>query len=365
MSIKFICSCGKHLRARDEMAARRSMCPRCGAPVGVPSRQPTHRGAPAAPLSPQERVRLAQQRPRTAALAEDGIQTAAAVEGLTATAPPPGAPAVAAPADAGEVVVLRGRRRRAPDTRWQHCLLYAFRAWALLLGLGFFLATLTGGTALTLAERDDLRADPWRGWLLGWIGVVLGGTLLGFAVGFLDCSLAAAAAGEVRRVRWSGSDLGLAVRSLVRWLVAFLTGPVLGVAAGVYYWLHAGELTFLDGVILAELGVLTLAVWLLAVAAAGWRDRTLDANPLRAAELAYRLGPRTLLVLVAAAGLLAHGWLMLAAVEELHRSPFSGWLGLIACWVGALFLATFLFRLLGVWCHRLPAPVLAEPRPAA
>ncbi|HEY7307870.1 MAG TPA: hypothetical protein VH643_00785 [Gemmataceae bacterium] len=44
MSIKFICSCGKHLRARDEMAARRSMCPRCGAPVGIPSLQPTHGG---------------------------------------------------------------------------------------------------------------------------------------------------------------------------------------------------------------------------------------------------------------------------------------------------------------------------------
>ena len=58
MSIKFVCSCGKHLRARDEMAARRSMCPRCGAPVGVPSLRPTHAGTQAAPLTPQERRRL-------------------------------------------------------------------------------------------------------------------------------------------------------------------------------------------------------------------------------------------------------------------------------------------------------------------
>jgi len=58
MSIKFVCSCGKRLRARDEMAARRSMCPRCGAPVGFPSLRPTHSGTVAAPLTPQERRRL-------------------------------------------------------------------------------------------------------------------------------------------------------------------------------------------------------------------------------------------------------------------------------------------------------------------
>ena len=33
MAIKFICSCGKHLKARDEMAARRSVCPACGNPT--------------------------------------------------------------------------------------------------------------------------------------------------------------------------------------------------------------------------------------------------------------------------------------------------------------------------------------------
>src|SRR5947207_10557696 len=59
MTIKFECSCGKHLRARDEMAARRSVCPRCGSPVGIPSLKPTHSGTVAAPLSPLERMRHA------------------------------------------------------------------------------------------------------------------------------------------------------------------------------------------------------------------------------------------------------------------------------------------------------------------
>jgi hypothetical protein len=356
VSIKFVCTCGKHLRARDAMASRRSVCPRCGAPVGVPSLGPTHRGAPAAaPLSPQERVRLAQQRLRPGdAAPADGIQTAAAVVGVTATAPPPaGAPAVAAP-PADEAVVVRGPRRRR-EARWYHCLLYACRAWLLLLALAAALTTLTGSAALSLRDFDDLRAHPWQAALFGWIGGVLTGAVLGYVFGFLDCTLAGAAAGEVKRVRWPGNDLGLAFRSLVRWAFAFVTGPVLGAAAAFFYWLHGGDLTPLDEVILAELGVLTLGSWALAVAAAGRRDRTLDATPWRAAELAYRLGPRTLLVLVAADGLLAHGWLLLASVEALHRSPVGGALGLLVSWGSALFLATVLFRLLGVWCHRLDA----------
>jgi len=60
VTIKFICTCGKHLRARDEMAARRSVCPRCGSPVGIPSLKPTHRGGLARPLTPLERLRRLQ-----------------------------------------------------------------------------------------------------------------------------------------------------------------------------------------------------------------------------------------------------------------------------------------------------------------
>ena len=56
MSIKFVCSCGKHLRARDEMAARRSVCPRCGSPVGIPSKQAADTNVTAKPLTPAERL---------------------------------------------------------------------------------------------------------------------------------------------------------------------------------------------------------------------------------------------------------------------------------------------------------------------
>jgi hypothetical protein len=61
MSIKFVCSCGKRLKARDDMAERRTVCPRCGNPVGIPSLDPTR----PMPMTPAERLRWQARRPIT------------------------------------------------------------------------------------------------------------------------------------------------------------------------------------------------------------------------------------------------------------------------------------------------------------
>src|SRR5437899_11197063 len=62
MAIRFFCKCGKKLKARDEMAGRRSMCPRCGSPVGIPGLKPTHAGATLGPMSLKDRLRFWQTR---------------------------------------------------------------------------------------------------------------------------------------------------------------------------------------------------------------------------------------------------------------------------------------------------------------
>src|SRR5437764_7803632 len=98
MALRFVCSCGKHLRARDEMAARRTACPACGAPVGIPPLRPTHRGGVAAPLSPAERLAH-----RRAAPPEVTPSPPAACDtGVTARTPVPG-PGVRPLPDAGEI----------------------------------------------------------------------------------------------------------------------------------------------------------------------------------------------------------------------------------------------------------------------
>src|SRR5262245_66604635 len=58
MAIKFFCSCGKHLRAREALAGKRSVCPQCGQLVGVPSLQANHRGTVPAPMTPAEKGKL-------------------------------------------------------------------------------------------------------------------------------------------------------------------------------------------------------------------------------------------------------------------------------------------------------------------
>src|SRR5258708_40039669 len=62
MTIKSVCTRGRRLKARDQMASRRAVCPRGVPPFGLPSRTPTHAGTTAPPLSPPERLRLARQR---------------------------------------------------------------------------------------------------------------------------------------------------------------------------------------------------------------------------------------------------------------------------------------------------------------
>jgi hypothetical protein len=356
MSIKFVCSCGKHLRARDDMAARRLLCPRCGAPLGVPSLQPTHAGTVANPMTPEERRRNARRRP-PAPVAEDGICAATAVD---AVRPPDTTLPSRGPVD---LVSLRRKPPRYREPRWYHCLAYPCRAWPLVLGLGLAWAVWLA-CSVALAPVAHQAADPARPWVLAatWLLATL--SLAGYTAGVLDCALVSAAAGEVLRVRWPGGDLLLIVKSLGRWLFAFLAGPVLLLGAGFAYWLHGGDLGPLDSLILAELGVLAVTYWALAVAAAAERERFLDANPLAVARLGYRLGARALVVPVAAAAVGAHGWLALAALATIHERGVAVVL-LLPCGVSGLFLATFLFRLLGMWCHRSHQPAPEPPSPHA
>jgi hypothetical protein len=144
----------------------------------------------------------------------------------------------------------------------------------------------------------------------------------------------------------------VALRYAGRWLFCFLAGPVVFVAAAVIYWVHCGDPDLLDQVILAECGVLAVGYWLLAILAATRTDRFLDANPVRVAELARRLGARAAVaVLLACVLVFLHGRWVLAGIEATHRIGFVGWLVLTVSWSSALACGAFLLRLVGLWCH--------------
>jgi hypothetical protein len=365
MGIKFSCGCGKRLRVAESMAGRRLMCPRCGSPVGVPSLRPTHTGTEANVMTPDERRRLAHLRARRAGLPAAGDADTVVVP-VQPVSPPDLENAVQfrpprpAEGDGPQPRKRRPRRRRAV-AGWYDCLAYPFRAWPLLVSLATALTTVTGAGVLLLPQLYDPTADTGQVLAAGWVGVFLLLGLAGYTAGFLDCTLASALAGQAGEVRWPGANVFLVVKSLVRWLLCFLTGPALLAAAGYLYWLHCGDMDWLDWIILGEIAVGAAGYALLALAASNERDRLRDANPLRVLELGDRLGYRALILAVAAAAVvLGCGWYLSLALEELHREVVGGWLLLAMTWTALLFLTTFLLRLLGLWCRRcLAVPATA------
>lgn len=369
MAIKFVCSCGKHLKARDEMASRRSFCPQCGAPVGIPSLKPTVRGTVASPMSPHDRFRTKKAVPP--------VETPAALPSvdhpeLTVSQEPP-APIVSVeragkPLNFSLVRMVLGRkhhpRKRAwpLEHHWYQCLLFPFRSWPLVFGLAFGLAVHLGITSLLLPEVMKLANSEPAFWVICWSWGMITLVFSGYVVGFLECTLASALAGEVGQIRWPGESFRIAMRSFGRWFSCFLAGPVVLVTIAVVFWLKSGDLAVIDRLILGELIVIAFSYWMLAVVAAGRTDRLRDANPVQIGANLQKMGLPSLVALVAVA--MATGlhlvWCSFA-LEAVHANPLQGWLNLCGCCLSVLFADTFLMRLLGVACHHGYRPTVVEP----
>jgi hypothetical protein len=405
------------LKARDDMAERRTVCPRCGNPVGIPSLDPNR----ATPMTPAERLRWQARRPITFSHLDelpsineeqstepeeleqrpsrpaprspapvptgltDGNQPAeetfgqaggrvgrpghsvgrpghSASENLgSVTSARPLAVPQPRPADPTTVRLKKNRKPHRQFTSrydwplergWYQCLWYPFRAWPLILALAFGLMWLTTAAALLLPRA--MTETPWDTFsittgLVSLVGPVL---LLGYVFGFLDCVLASAAVGESRHVRWPGRNLGLVFRSLCSWVIAFLSVPAPLAILGFYYWLYCGDVKTVDAIILAELAIFGFGYWMLAVLSVCHTGRLRDANPWCVAEVAERLGWRTLVAAVLAGCLfLGHGVLAFWTAGLLHDQLVLGLLVATACWLSWLYWATVVFRIVGLWWY--------------
>jgi hypothetical protein len=343
MTIKFICGCGKHLRARDEMASRRSVCPRCGSPVGVPSLRPALPGA-LGPMTPDER-RQARKSAFPTPHSEVGPNTSVTVAGV---APPQ-------PLDPESVQLVlpgQGQGQSVPEVRqlsirWGSRFLELLPALPCLFLLSHGLALLTGIASLALPGLWETPTGQW--WMLAICS--LGPLLLpAYACGFLYRVLVASVAGGTSP---PGTDLALALRGAIVWLICFLAGPVVPVVGGFLYWLRCGDPDLLDVFILAELAILGVGSWVLLLLAVSQRGRLRDANPWAVILLVWRVGDRLAVgALMAGLAALGHGWLLLVCLEEFHRHNVGGGLLLAVCWFSGLLWAMLLFQLLGLWCHQ-------------
>jgi len=378
MAIRFFCKCGKKLKARDEMAGRRSMCPRCGSPVGIPGLKPTHAGATLGPMSLKDRLRFWQTRLPSEALPksllpEEPTDTVKHKEQQSAAELSSGRDAKRSPRQdkppatfdtpldrqlVKQVLALRRRTLtsapRGLETRWYQCLLYPFQAWPLVFGLASAFALCTAVVAVIMSRADGSATLPgWTRWLNLLLGVIPL-LILSYLFGFLDCVMASGVAGEYRHVRWPGRKVHLALKSCLIWIMCFLSGPIIPLGLAIVFWFRAGEMEILDWLILVELVVVAISCWILVLLTVNARDGLINVLPMRVADQVNRLGWRSVGAALAGAVLaVIHGLIAFAAIADLQRDLGAGWFLLVLCSVSAMFWATFLFRLLGVWCHRL------------
>jgi hypothetical protein len=332
VSIKFVCSCGKRLKARDEMARRRSICPRCGSLVGIPGSLPDE----AVPLT---------RKTQHSTLSADSLPDRA----------------VPRPGDERVLGILKARHapRRPKSERhledyWYECLSYPLRAWPLCLIVSVVLTLMTAGLAVYLPRViADAPDDAWTLLMVraSW-GLILV-MIVGVPCSYLDCILASAVRGDVGALPLSGGLLVAIVRSGLRWLACFCAGPVVFATAAFLYWLQCGDPGVLDLLIITQLGIVALAYQTYALLATLDRGRLRDLNPLAVVDMAHRLGHSCLVTVLAAGGvLMVHAWLLTVGVAEVHQSPGIGCAILAAVWLSGVFCSTFVCRWLGVCCHR-------------
>jgi hypothetical protein len=356
MSISFFCVCGKRLRAHENMAGRRSMCPRCGSPVGIPALQPTHRDAPVGPVTYAERLRS--PKPLAApAQREPGIETAA--------------PAAEVPVDLRtdsrrvRRLVLDDRElfrraprdkkpaakkpQRAPRREWPSL---PFAAWYFAVWLGLMMAGLSAGAILAVPRLLEASLEPAERAGV-WAIVLVALIVPGYVCRYFSMLLASGNAGRGDWVRGGGLLSSLfALRCLAMWLACFLAGPVYFAAATYYYWLYCGDIGVLDVIILAELSAVTIGYWMFQLACVVEGNSWLDGNPVQVAALMHRLGRRAGFAVVAATALvLIHAQLFVAGAEALHVDGWAGTWRLCVCWVSAMVFGTCLCRWLSVACQ--------------
>lgn len=375
MTIKFYCSCGKKLRAKDAMAARRAVCPQCGQRVGVPASTSTTRSGYTRPLSVEEYL----QHPRNPDLEQDFRPNSAAADAASKLAeryfPESGVPAPPEPGKRKKsdkplpswLIGERLRPRSALDFAWRICQLLVPAAGIRMLGLGFTLAGLVLVTALALPQAQDFLQEQEAIKLLALAPVVMVPLyLIGQVCAWFLCVLVSEISGHKNERTWIDFNVKQAFTGFACFALTFLAGPVAPAALGLWFWLHSGDMKPIDWLILAELGLVAGGYWLLALVEISMSPWPRLPNPNRVAELAERLGWRTVAAVATAAVLaVIHGWILRGALLDLLVEPGRGIAALFVWGVSVLLCGSLFMRLVGCWCRAVkwePVPVQEEEK---
>jgi hypothetical protein len=322
MAVHFYCACGKHLKARRDMAGRVTLCPACGEHVKIPAEEPTHLVA--------SRVVKADPLPTADADRRSRLPE----------------------------VLIRGQSRSAqavhreqPERGWMGSFVYTLPVlpWLVLLAAGLAITSAVVLDRLPASLRSNSRR-PLE--LEIFIPCVLAIPLLLLcATPFLSGILAFGIDGSLQVV--SRPRLDYFLRAAGQWLVCLAAGPVLLVAAAAGYWVHCGDMQAVDWLIVIELLALGSAILLasLVVTSSGGGVRRL--HPFAILHVTRSLGWWFAGTSIVLAGIiLGLAYLASFAAARLRDEPIITTLWLGVGWFAALAAMAFLFRRLGLWHYR-------------
>src|SRR5258708_7149966 len=178
------------------------------------------------------------------------------------------------------------------------------------------------------------------------------GILVGYGCNYLDSILEYAVSGGQRCIFVPSRDSGPALWSCLRWTLSLVCGPAVLFSLALRYWIHCGDVTVVDGLILAELTAPAIGYWLMELLVLAERPELVLASPLQVLKACRRLGHRSLLAGIAiTAAASAYVYVGACAVILLHSAWLWGLALLWLCWDSAWECGAFAVRIVGFRYH--------------
>jgi hypothetical protein len=175
---------------------------------------------------------------------------------------------------------------------------------------------------------------------------------IGYVLLFLGRVLESSSTGQEDHPRFPIWDRLEILEELVRWIWAGLMGLAIGGFPAILYWRNREEIGWLDLALIAAIGVVGMAYAQMALMTALLHDSLAAANPVTVIRSIRRIGKGYVgpcLVTASTVILVLAAWRMVL----LHSPSMGlGLLGLWACWVFTLYMASVIARLLGTTYYK-------------
>ena len=248
--------------------------------------------------------------------------------------------------------------RKREEPRWYHSITYPLVKVPVFLWLSVALSILTAVALSAWVSIDRTLPQNHVLYQVLAFSLVLLTYVLGATFTYFNSILALAARGKAKFEPSIDAAPDRAALNCGLWLACFLAGPVLVFGAAFAYWLHCGEMMFVDWTILAELGFVGLGWWLFALLLANAADSFHVPLPGEVLRTSFRMRGKAIeLILLATAVFACHLLLAVFALSRLHQEPFFAILLLCLFWASGLFCTAFTLRRLGLAYCRLAREV--------